>query len=80
MPFLDYLQTLCRRLKFACEKFIFRTNIHDAALRHLKSPEEQGVSTYVRTSQFFPCEDVFSSHYSLFISVEIECPGLHHFR
>jgi hypothetical protein len=24
-----------------------------------KSPKEQGVSTIVRTSQFFPCEDVF---------------------
>jgi hypothetical protein len=28
-----------------------------------KNPEEQGVSIYVRASQFFLCENVFSSHY-----------------
>ena len=50
---------------------IFHTNIHDAALRHLKSPEEQGVSTHVRTSQFFPCEDVFSSHCPYILTLQV---------
>jgi len=31
----------------------FTLFLHDATMRHLKNPEEQGVSTTVRTSQFF---------------------------
>jgi len=35
---------------------------HAASLRQLKALEEQGVSTIVRTSQFFLCELPFNSH------------------
>jgi hypothetical protein len=60
------MSTLCAHFRvLPVGRCFFFTLTYMMPLRGISnSPEEQGVSTTVRTSQFFPCEDVFSSHYS----------------